>query len=211
MMKLRIIPSILVFISAYSPLSVILAIQDWDYPHFSLKHPVIIRFLILLSALSCLLLWTSIRFLKSSAPPVTILKVSNQSGELINYSIPYMISFFVMDLENIPVMMSFLFFMIVMWWMTLKTHNVFVNPILACLGYNLYTVIYRASDNDEHETTFLVRGDRLRTNERCRTQEISERLFLVTERIKVFMLLRGETDSDKFGAALNIRWQAWSI
>jgi hypothetical protein len=184
-MKLRIIPSILIFISAYSPLSVILALQDWDYPKLALKHPKIVAFLIFASILSCLAIWFSVRFLKSSSPPVTILKVSNQSGELINYSIPYMISFFIMDFDNIPVMCSFFFFMSIMWWMTVKTHNIFINPILACMGYNLYTVNYKISDIEtEHEATFLVCGSRLWRGERCRISELSEQLFLITERIQ---------------------------
>lgn len=183
-MKLRLLPSILIFVSAYSPLSVILALQDWDYPKVALKHPAIVCSLLIIATISCLLVWLSVFTLKSSAPPVTILKVSNQSGELVNYSIPYMISFFVMDLDNIPVISSFLFFMAVMWWMTVKTHNIFINPILACLGYNLYTVCYNTSNSEtECEAIFLVCGDRLRVGERCQKMEISEQLFLVTERI----------------------------
>jgi len=160
-------------------------IRDWDYPTIALKHPQIVFALIVVSFLSCIAVWASVRYLKSSSPPVTVLKVSNRSGELINYSIPYMISFFVMDLGNIPVVISFLFFMAVMWWITFKTQNIFINPILVLLGYNLYMVTYKAANNEtENEATFLVHGDRLRINDRCRMQEISEQLFLVTERIE---------------------------
>ena len=126
-------------------------------------------------------MWASVHFQKSSSPPVTIDSVSIRSGELINYSIPYMISFFVMDLGSANLLLSFGFFMIIMYILTLKTHNIFINPILAIMGYNLYDVHY-TRNGKEYEHFFLVKGERLKVNERCRIAEISEQLYLVTER-----------------------------
>jgi hypothetical protein len=125
--------------------------------------------------------WAMVNYLKVSTPPVEITSVSNRSGELMNYSIPYMISFFVMDLGKVKLLISFGFFMFIMYLLTLKTHNIFVNPILALLGYNLYDVKYKKNGN-EYEDFFLVKGSRLRQSESCRIVELSEKLFLVTER-----------------------------
>jgi len=92
-----------------------------------------------------------------------------------------MISFFVMDLGNKQMLYSFLFFMLIMYWLTLKTHNIFVNPILAVLGYNLYKVTYERN-NFEYEDTFIVKGERLLSGDICRVAELSEQLYLVTDR-----------------------------
>ena len=92
-----------------------------------------------------------------------------------------MISFFVMDLEDTSLLLSFGFFMVVMFWLTLKTHNIFVNPILASLGYNLYDVKYKRNEK-EYEDFFLIKGSRLTKGERCRIETLSEHLSLVTER-----------------------------
>ena len=43
-MKLRFLSSILIFVSAYSPLSIIFLIQDLDLPIVRLKHPYIVWF-----------------------------------------------------------------------------------------------------------------------------------------------------------------------
>lgn len=134
------------------------------------------------SVVSCLCIWFAVRSMSVSTPPVTVVSVSNRSGELINYSIPYMLSFFVMDLSNTKMLISFAFFMVIMYWMTLKTHNIFINPVLALMGYNIYDVNYKR-DGHELQDFFLVKGDRLRPNESCRVIELSERLLLVTERI----------------------------
>lgn len=180
-MKLRFMSSLLIFLSAYSPLSIIFLIQDFDYAIEKIMHPQIVWPIIGISALSCFLLWAAVRSPQTSYPPITIMSVSNRSGELINYSIPYMISFFVMDLGDLRLLLSFGFFMFIMFWLTMKTHNIFINPVLAVMGYNIYDVHYKR-DNNECEDFFLVKGKRLQKDERCRIVEISEQLFLVTER-----------------------------
>lgn len=180
-MKLKFLPSVLIFISAYAPLSIIFLIQDLDLQTWRPQHPLIVWTILCISLLSCIVVWSAVRFLKSSAPVVTVKSVSNRSGELINYSIPYMISFFVMDLGDTKLLLSFGFFMVIMYWLTLKTHNIFVNPILAGMGYNLYDVKY-VRDGKEYEDFFLVKGSRLAAGETCRTIELSEQLVLVTKR-----------------------------
>lgn len=180
-MKLRFLSSLLIFLSAYSPLSIIFLIQDYDFASNKLTHPKIVWSIFGVAVISCIIVWAAVRYLKVSSPPVTVKAVSNRSGELVNYSIPYMISFFVMDLDNMKLLLSFGFFMLIMYWMTLKTHNIFINPILAVLGYNIYDVFYERNGK-ECEDFFLVKGERLKKNERCRIVEVSEQLYVVTER-----------------------------
>lgn len=181
-MKLRAWSSVFIFISAYFPLAVIFAIQDFDSKLNNFSHPSIVYTVLVIAALSCIVVWLSVRDIKVSSPPIMIKSVSNRSGELVNYSIPYMISFFVMDLGKTKLLLSFGFFMLIMYWLTLKTHNIFVNPVLALLGYNLYDVKY-VKDGKEFEDFFLVKGARLRPGESCRIVELSEKLLLVSERI----------------------------
>ena len=180
-MRLRFVPSILIFLSAYSPLSVIFLIQDFDFAKKEVMHPWLVGTILFLSILSCILLWISVNDHKTSSPPITIKSASNRSGELLNYSIPYMISFLVIDMGNLNLVLSFAFFMCILCWLTMKTHNVFINPVLAGMGYSLYNVRYERNGHD-CEDVFLVKGSRLRKNERCRLVEISEQLFVVTER-----------------------------
>ena len=180
-MKLRPLASVFIFLSAYSPLSIIFLIQDIDFNTLNLQHPKIVWTVIGVALLSCLIVWISVKSPKVSTPPVKIISSSNQSGELINYSIPYMITFFVMDLGNLKLILSFAFFMLLMYWLTIKTHNVFTNPILAFIGYNIYEVRF-LQDNLEYESFFLAKGGRLVPNERYRILQITDRLYLVTER-----------------------------
>ncbi len=181
-MKLRFLPSILIFLSAYSPLSIIFFIQDFDWKKKCLCHPLIVFTILTISVLSIILTCLSVIKLKVSTPPVKVISVSNKSGELVNYSIPYMISFFVMDLSDTKLLLSFGFFMFIMYVLTLKTHNIFINPVLAVIGYNIYDVKYIKNTNVEYQSFLLIKGNRLKKGESCRIVELSECLFLVTDR-----------------------------
>ena len=180
-MRLRFGASILIFLSAYAPLSVIFLIQDFDFAKKEIMHPWLVWPILFTSVLSCIILWISVNLLKTSSPPVTVKSVSNRSDELINYSIPYMISFLVIDMGNIKLVGSFVFFMFILYWLTMKTHKVFINPVLVLMGYRIYTVHYERNGHD-CEDSFLVKGSRLQKDERCRIVEISEQLYVVTER-----------------------------
>ena len=182
-MQLRMMISIPIFLSAYSPLSVIFLIQDIDFAKKEITHPWLVGTILLVSLLSCFFLWISVSCLKTSAPPITVKSATRRSDELINYSIPYMISFVVSDMGNLNMGLSFVFFMFILYWITMRTHSVFINPILILMGYRLYNVHYECNGY-EYEDLFLVKvkENRLQKNEQCRIVEISEQLYVVTQR-----------------------------
>ncbi|MDX9917798.1 MAG: hypothetical protein RBT15_07250 [Gudongella sp.] len=179
-MKLRFMASIFIFISAYAPLSIIFLIQDYDFVNKQLNHPIIVYNILGISLFSCLMVLIAVEKIKFSSPAVKILTVSNRSGELINYSIPYMISFFAVDLGDTNQLLSFGFFMFLMYWLTVKTHNMFINPILACRGYNLYDVRYESGGEEFQD--FILAKNSIAKDDMCRICKISENLFLVTDK-----------------------------
>jgi hypothetical protein len=180
-MKLRIFSSVIIFLSAYSPLAIIFCIQNYDFEKQEMLHPHIIWPILGLAVVSCIILWATVSLPKVSMAPVTVKSVSNKSSELVSYTIPYMVSFFVIEHWNTQLLISFAFFMFIMFWLTLKTHTIFNNPILAMLGYNIFDVHYEKNGR-EYQDYWLAKGGRLRKNEQCRIVEISEQLYLVTER-----------------------------
>lgn len=177
--KLRFFPSILLFVSSYSPLSIIFMILDYDFTKHALKHPSMVWTIFCVSISSCLLLWRTVRASEGDSKAI-IKSASNRSGDLINYSIPYIISFFGMDLGNTNMVLSFSVFMCLMYWLTVRTHNIFINPTLAAFGYNLFDVHYEWA-GEEYQALFLCKGEPLRPGQLCETWEISEQLFLVTD------------------------------
>ena len=68
-----------------------------------------------------------------------------------------MISFVVSDMGNLKLLISFAFFMFILYLLTMKTHNIFINPVLLLMGYGIYNVHYERNGN-ECEDLFLGKG-----------------------------------------------------
>ena len=106
-MKPKLLTAVLLFISAYSPLFLILAVKDFDFYYtYSFNHPIGISILLGLSVLSVILLFASIKSIKRGNMPITIKAVKNRSVDLINYTIPYIVSFFGFNLAKVEDIIS---------------------------------------------------------------------------------------------------------
>jgi len=110
---------------------------------------------------------------------ITVTRVSNQSGELVNYTIPYMISFFGFKLNDYQALSCFFIFMILMCVLTIRTQNIFINPILALAGYGLYDVEFTRGKEDFH--AIILSQYKLHRNQQCTVRQLSDFLYCVTD------------------------------
>ncbi|GHT67762.1 hypothetical protein FACS1894110_13850 [Spirochaetia bacterium] len=78
---------------------------------------------------------------------ITIKKVENRSTDIINYTIPYLLSFISMDLSSPADLISIGIFLTILMALTITSKSTFINPILAIVGYGLYDVSYSYGDN----------------------------------------------------------------
>ena len=136
-MKPRIFTAILLFISAYSPLFLILAVKDFDFKTtHQLIHPLPIYIMLGIVVLSIILLFTTVAKIKGGIV-VTVKTVKNRSVDLINYTIPYMLSFFGIDLSKPEDVIAISIFLLILLLLTITSKSVFINPVLALVGYGL--------------------------------------------------------------------------
>lgn len=149
------ISSVLVFISAYSPLSIIFAIQDFNIEKKWFDHPIFVYISIVFAIFSCCYLFIALKSKSKSTEPVVIKDVSNHSSDLLNYSIPYLITFTVVDLISKKMLICYAFFMIILYIITLKTNNIFLNPVLAIFNYKLYYVSYESKGKLRRDSCWL--------------------------------------------------------
>ena len=181
-MKIWFPTSILLFISAYSPLMLILAVKDWDFERTNyFKHPITIFIILGLAIFSILLLFWSFSRLKRGNMPVTIISVKNRSADLINYTIPYIVSFFSFDLSKMEDVISLLIFLILMFVLTLKSKSVFLNPILLCKGYNLYDIEYSFDGNKSSQ--ILLSKDEPCPNDKFYIRSLTRFFYITTKKI----------------------------
>lgn len=77
---------------------------------------------------------------------IKVLRSIKNPSDLMNYTVPYMVAFIGVELDNLPKVLGFLVFMFFMFILSYKSKQLFMNPVLAILGYSLYDVDYQISD-----------------------------------------------------------------
>lgn len=158
-MRFNIIPSILLFLGSYFPLSIILMLQDIDAKYWStpactvgnirkfefhcvpptLQHPAICASIITITLISLILLYI---YLKKVTPRsvVEIEEIKSVPNDLVNYVFPYVVSFMGITLGETGKLMGALLFLCFMFILTYRSGEVIMNPILLLFGWRIYEV-----------------------------------------------------------------------
>jgi len=180
-MKPKLLTSALLFISAYSPLFLILAVKDFDFAgSINFKHPTQVYILLGLSFISIALLFLSFKLVKRGNMPVEIKLVKTRSVDLINYTIPYIVSFFGFDLSKTEDVISLSLFLLLMFLLTVKSKSVFMNPILLLGGYNLYDIDYVF--DKKTSSIIAISKHEMKMGEVFYMRSLTRFLYLVTEK-----------------------------
>lgn len=148
-LRLRPWASLILFLSAYSPLLLILIVKDYDPTNPALlpRNPELSGILLLVAILSSIAMLRSVREIAGGLP-VLVTKASNKSGDMFGYTIPYMLSFLRVDLGDWQTIVSLLIFLAILFVMAYRTQTVFVNPILALAGYMLIDCTFKRGDRE---------------------------------------------------------------
>lgn len=147
-LRLRLLISLIFFISAYSPLMVIVAIQQMDFSKtLWLAFSKVSIILLMVAVISSIIVLLVVRSIKGGLN-VNIIKASNKSGDMFGYTIPYMLSFMRVDFCDLKTILSIALFMLVLFVMAHRTQTVFINPVLAIFGYMLIDCTFRCNDKE---------------------------------------------------------------
>lgn len=143
-LRLRPWVALVVFISAYAPLLLILAIKDLDVSGNlpTPKNPWWFGGLLVMAVLSCVVVLRTMGSVREGLQ-VQVSKAANKSGEMFGYTIPYVLSVVRIDLADWPTVASLLIFMGMMFVMAYRTQTVLVNPVLAMAGYMLIDTTFK--------------------------------------------------------------------
>lgn len=165
-LRLRPLVSLVLFLSAYSPLVFILIVKDMDFSQrFFVKSPVFSGILLFVAIASTVVTIFTARNVTSGLP-VTVTKAANKSGDMFGYTIPYMLSFIRIDFGEWQIIASLVLFLAVLFIMAYRTQTVFINPVLAIAGYLLIDCTFKRN-NKEYQAMVITRkpidvGDKLR-------------------------------------------------
>lgn len=176
-MKLRFLPSFLMFISSYFPLALIFIIKDLDDITFYPRHPLTAAIIAVLVLFACAIVLIAARKIESGVP-VKVTKVSNKSGDMFTYTIPYMISFYNFNLGDWKTLLSLSVFMTLMFALAYRTKNVFINPVLALAGYGLYDCQFK--DGSREIQGLLISKYEFQLGDTCIVERFSNFLYFVS-------------------------------
>lgn len=184
-MKLHLwLVSLTVFISGYFPLAIIYTIQnisisasiiDFHFTHLYFLIPLWV--IMILSVIVTLALLK--KFSVTGGRESRIINYSNKSGDLLIYTIPYIIAFLTIDFDDKINIIASAAFMIFLFFMMVKTDKVFVNPFLLLLNYNLYDVNYECG-NKNYSGLFLAKNGVIESNKVIQKKKIGGNIFIVT-------------------------------
>ncbi len=172
-MQFRLFTALVVFIGSYLPLSLILLAQNFDFAAVSrqfcwpisenlcalpIKSPI---FSIGLFTLTFICFGVTLIALRAIRPSidVEVIEAEYIPTDLMNYTLPYVVSFMSIDYQETGKFIGFLVFLVWMFWITYRAGQVILNPVLIALGWRLYTISYRfAGSPNVFKTSALSKG-----------------------------------------------------
>lgn len=165
-MQFRILTAVVVFLGSYLPLSVILLAQDFDYDDLNgslcwtfwkvscrvpLKHPMFAIAILIVCAI-CFFATLIVLSVVKPRQEIVLLEARYIPTDLMNYTLPYVVSFMSIDYHDTSKFVGLLVFLAWMFWITYKSGQILLNPILIVFGWRLYELKYRyASDQSKQE------------------------------------------------------------
>jgi len=166
------------FISSYFPLALIFVIKDLNDITRWPQHPISSSIIIATTLISCAVVLVAASKIESGLS-VKIVKVSNKSGDMFTYTIPYMISFYNFNLGDWKTLLCLFVFMSLMFALAYRTQNVFINPILALAGYGLYDCQF--IDGSREMQGLLISKREFQIGDTCIIERISNFLYFVID------------------------------
>ena len=148
----------MVFVGSYLPLALILLVQDVNYgllgkgfcwhilrQHFAcvipLSHP---GFSLAILSICLISFFLTLVALSVSRPkiPIQITEARYIPAELMSYTLPYVVSFMSVGYQETGKFVGITIFLAWMFWITYKSGQIILNPVLAVFGWRLYEIKY---------------------------------------------------------------------
>ncbi|HWE45762.1 MAG TPA: hypothetical protein VG407_07015 [Caulobacteraceae bacterium] len=162
--------ALVVYLASYLPLSVILLVQDlragiWRQPfcknwspatcQWPLEHPA--RAVTML--VGCIICFAVVLGLLRIVEPkneIVIKKSRHVPADLMNYTLPYIVAFMVLDFADTKKLLGFGVFFLWIFIITYKSGQIILNPVLTAFGWKLYEIDFMYLGGSETESSGTV-------------------------------------------------------
>lgn len=170
---------LVLFLSSYTPLYLMLAVQFVLSPHYASFKPAPLT-LVALALISTLGILYFIRWTSTTSPRrITIVRVQRNDAEVMAYLVSYVLPLASIDLSKPPreligPLVSLGIFFVFLLMVFLRTNMIHINPVLNLLGYYIYE--FEATDGTLN--TLISRRPRLRKGSGLDVVPLAENLFM---------------------------------
>ncbi|WP_323666701.1 hypothetical protein [Pectobacterium punjabense] len=188
-MKPRLLIAFAIFLGSYLPLSTILLVQDFDNKkalgqlclnvitnqdcYMPLQKPWLSVGFLVLCLICFLFTWVALKLTKEGGTDIHIKTVKHTPSDLMNYVLPYIVSFMSIDYMQETKFIGFLIFLLWLFWLSYKSGQIILNPMLVVLNWRMYEITYNYPGNDRDEFSGVVLSNKiLEPNTKSRTQNI---------------------------------------
>jgi len=163
-MKPRVITALIIFFGSYLPLSVILLVLNFDSKlakgnvcfniHETIcalpfKTPILAIGIFFLCLICFLFTIFTLSLVRDSDHPIDIEESKHIPSELMSYVLPYVVSFMTIDYQETSKLIGILIFLLWMFWITFKSEQIIMNPMLTVLGWKLYDIKFQHQNDDK--------------------------------------------------------------
>jgi hypothetical protein len=172
-MEFRIGTAAIVFLGSYFPLSVILLAQNFQYAMLKqplcwplsqgackvpLNEPIFSLSMVALT-LTCLIVTViALRLIKPSQE-IEVISAKYIPTDLMNYTLPYIVSFMNIEYSDTGKFVGFFVFLLWIFWISHRSGQVILNPVLIALSWRMYEVEYKFPGSEvKHSGKALAHG-----------------------------------------------------
>jgi hypothetical protein len=183
-----------VFLGSYLPLSLILLAQDFDYS--SVARPLCWNFFVPNSGCSlpfrnpvysigifavcvaCFVITLGALSVVRAKREIAIREAKYLPAELMNYTLPYVVSFMSIDYQETGKFIGLLIFLAWMFWIVYRSGQLVLNPVLIAFGWRLYEIAYSYPGDDKLYNGLALSGFPIEGGERYRHTAIQDVLII---------------------------------
>ncbi len=183
---------LLIFLSSYYPLFLILFIRDINNETVGIpiglieweqNVSILAIIMIFLSSLATLFTGYIMRSLftrSEGADEIKLVEVNAIRGDMINYTLPFLIGLFAFDYKTWQSILSLMIFLVFMFSFTRNERIILLNPMFLLLGIRLYDIKYKKVGQPmaELSSSALCMGAARKSEEKIRFLENSGITFI---------------------------------
>ncbi|OTA16911.1 hypothetical protein Xvie_01590 [Xenorhabdus vietnamensis] len=187
-MKPRLLIALAIFLGSYLPLSTILLIQDYDKRKAtgnfclnvllsdSCQLPLYKPYLSLGFLIICLICfvfsWLTLKLTGSEGQIIKVISAKYTPADLMNYVLPYIVSFMSIDYLQDTKFFGFIIFLIWLFWLSYKSGQVILNPMLIVFNWRMYEITYRFPAGKDEFTGIVLANKDIQPNIEYESQNV---------------------------------------